>query len=266
MLVSSDEPVFKADNRGFRYGDGFFETLRMTKAQVRLWHLHKERMAHSIRLLNYQPPKSSLSDLLNQVEDLCRRNHCEENARVRISFFNGNGNVFDNNTSTGYIIEASALQHEKRPGEKDGLTVGAYKDVRKSCDSFSNLKSANYLFSRLGIEYAKKSNWNDCLIFNQHDRICETTIANLFWIKDKNIYTPPLSEGCVRGVMRANILSQTAVVEKACMLQELLNADEIFLTNATSGIRWVSKLEDRLYENKIASLLYDEIVTPLFGR
>src|SRR5207249_2147893 len=92
------------------------------------------------------------------------------------------------------------------------------------------------------------------LLLNVHDRICDATIANVFWIKNGTIYTPPLSEGCVAGVTRRYILEkiQSArhkIQEKVCEIIDLENADEIFLTNAIQGIRWVKQFRDKTYSN-----------------
>ena len=89
---------------------------------------------------------------------------------------------------------------------ENGLIIDIFPDARKSVDIFSNLKSANYLPYVMAAIWAKENKLNDALILNQHDRICDSTIANVFWVKDNKIFTPPLNEGCVAGVMRRKIL------------------------------------------------------------
>ena len=75
-------------------------------------------------------------------------------------------------------------------------------------DEFSNLKSNNYLGYAMGAMYAKKHKFHDCLMLNSSNRICDATVANVFWVKDGKIFTPPLSEGCVAGVMRAHLINR----------------------------------------------------------
>jgi branched-chain amino acid aminotransferase len=110
---------------------------------------------------------------------------------------------------------------------------------------------------------------NDALILNQHGRICEATIANIFWIKDDRIHTPPLSEGCVAGVMRKYLLEKIPAInrktsETELTIDELQNAEEVFLTNAVYGMRWVRGFRDKQYQNIQCIKLFQSILSPLW--
>ncbi|HJS53971.1 MAG TPA: aminotransferase class IV, partial [Chitinophagaceae bacterium] len=136
-----------------------------------------------------------------------------------------------------------------------------------SIDVFSNLKSANYLPYVMAAVWVKENKFDDALILNHHNRICDATIANVFWIKDAKIFTPPLSEGCVAGVMRKNILDlRLQIADLGLHLEEselapgdLLNADEVFLTNVTTGIRWVRQCGNKVYRSTITHKLSVEL-------
>jgi branched-subunit amino acid aminotransferase/4-amino-4-deoxychorismate lyase len=100
--------------------------------------------------------------------------------------------------------------------------------------------------------YAKKQKWNDAVLLNTEDRLCDTTIANIFLIRDELIYTPALQEGCIAGIMRKNMINLLTVAgykitEGKLSANDLLEADEVFLTNALMGIMPVSRLEDKLF-------------------
>jgi branched-chain amino acid aminotransferase len=143
----------------------------------------------------------------------------------------------------------------------NGLDIGVFETARKSCDPLSNIKSNNYLIYALAAQYAKSRHWNEAIVLNQHNRICDTTIANIFFIKHNKIHTPALSEGCVNGVMRSYLLDEfrktdTAFEEGAYSVDDLQNADEIFLTNAIQGIRWVKSMGDRTYVCQQAARLF----------
>lgn len=263
-MIEANQPVFTATNRGYRYGDGFFETARIVNSIFPLASLHKKRIERSVALLQYIQPVTSIENIFEQAIELSKLNGCEKNARVRLSFFNGSGSVFDDNTALQYVIEASPLPESFNALNNDGLRIAICADVRKSCDTYANLKSANYIFSRVAIELAKKNGWDDALILNQHNHICESAIANIFWVKESIIYTPPLTEGCVDGVMRAYLISKINVTEKACSQQDLADADEFFLTNATSGIRWVKNFESKAYSNVTSKKIYNDHVAPLW--
>lgn len=169
--------------------------------------------------------------------------------------FRGDGGIFDiKNNDPNFIIEAWPLS-EKIELNETGLTVDIFPDARKSCDQFSNLKSNNYLpFAMAGL-FAQRNNLSDAIVLNAFGRICESAIANIFIVKDKNIFTPPLSEGCVAGVMRRWMLERFslkgyAVIEKNLSIDHILDADEFFLTNSIQPIRWVKGFREKVFENK----------------
>ena len=143
----------------------------------------------------------------------------------------------------------------------NGLIIDVYPDARKVCDQFSNIKSNNFLPYVMAALYAKNIKVNDCLLLNNFDRIADSTIANIFFIKDAVIYTSPLSEGCVAGVMRRFIIekfsSKFAIIEKPFSIDELQNADEVFLTNSIKGIRWVKQFRNTIYSNCQIKLIHD---------
>ena len=147
---------------------------------------------------------------------------------------------------------------EQKDLNENGLIIDIFPDARKSIDVFSNLKSANYLPYVMAAIWAKENKLNDTLILNQHDRVCDSTIANVFWVKDNNIFTPPLNEGGVAGVMRKKVLelairNSNHLMQEALLTQEiLLQADEVFLTNAITGIRWVKEYRGKIYKNTIS--------------
>ena len=124
----------------------------------------------------------------------------------------------------------------------------------KSIDTFSNLKTNNYLPYFMGAKFAKQKHCNDALILNSKGNICDSTIANIFFIKNNIIYTPALTEGCVAGVMRSWLiynlqLLNYQVIETTITKTLLHDADEVFLSNSIYNIRWVGALENTNYIN-----------------
>lgn len=252
----SGTPVISAGNRALRYGDGLFETMRMRDGKILNIDLHFERLFSGMKTLQFDLPEYfSSTFFLHTAKRLLLKNFHEKDARIRLMVFRGDGGIFDNeNNFPDYIIETWPLSDTIDLNE-NGLTVDVFPDAKKSCDLFSNLKSNNYLSSVMAGLFAQKNNLNDAIILNAFDRVCESAIANVFIIKDKNIYTPPLSEGCVAGVMRRWMLEKFslknyAVVEKNLSIEDVLNADEFFLTNSVQPIRWVKKIKEKNYQNE----------------
>lgn len=266
-FFENDEAVLSIDNHSYRYGDGLFETMKMIKENILLADYHFERLFSGLKILKFTIPSFfTKQKIAEEIKAQCKKNNCEELARVRLSVSRGNGGLYDCDDQFSYLIECSPLEQNNANLNADGLVINIYPDARKSIDDFSNLKSASYLPYVMAAIWAKENKLNDALILNQYKRICDATIANVFWVKDDKILTPPLSEGCVAGVMRRRILdlgfkiSDFSINEEVLTKNILLNADEIFLTNAITGIRWVKQCGNKIYDNKIANKIFMELI------
>ncbi|MGC4232448.1 MAG: aminotransferase class IV [Niabella sp.] len=266
IYYNEQEPVLKADNKSYRYGDGFFETMKIWKGKILLASYHKKRIAKSMARLKFLFPAGVDTDILfTQITVLCAQNNCLETARVRLSFSNGEGSLFDNNNQLHYLIEAWPLDERINRLNENGLTTGLFTAIKKSCDEFATIKSASALIYSVAARYCIQNNWDDCILLNQKDHVCESSIANIFWIKENRIFTLPLTEGCVDGVMRAYLIDTIGIVtEMPCLQKDLLEADEIFLTNAIRGISPVKTFGNTSYSNTIIAQLFKEYIQPLY--
>ena len=260
-FFADNENVLPKDDRSYRYGDGLFETMKLINGNILLEDHHFERLFSGLDVLKFNiPVLFTKQKIEKEIKELSKKNECERSARIRLSISRGNGGLYDCDNKFSYLIECWPL--EQKDINENGLIIDIFPDARKSIDVFSNLKSANYLPYVMAAIWVKENKLNDALILNQHDRVCDSTIANVFWIKDDKIFTPPLSEGCVSGVMRKKILELT-IGNSGYSLQEhiltekiLLQADEVFLTNAITGIRWVKECRGKVYKNTISSKIF----------
>jgi len=260
-ILEKSKAGLSPDDHSYRYGDGLFETMKIENGNILLEEYHFERLFSGFETLKFKSPVLFTKQrIIEQVKELCKKNNNEASARVRLSVSRGSGGLYDCDNDFSYLIESWPL--DQKGTNENGLIIDIFPDARKSIDVFSNLKSANYLPYVMAAIWAKENRLNDALILNQHDRICDSTIANIFWIKDKKIFTPPLNEGCVAGVMRKKILklatrnSDYPVQEDFLSLEILLQADEVFLTNAVTGIRWVKECRDKIYKKTIGSKIF----------
>ncbi|MGG9961319.1 aminotransferase class IV [Ferruginibacter sp. SUN106] len=262
-VYTENTPIIGAASRGLRYGDGLFETMKMKKGQLILDNEHFARLWKGMTVLQFAIPKHFAPEkLIAEVLQLAKKNGHEKAARVRITVFRGDGGLYDAADHTpNYIIETWALPDSNGELNSNGLDMGIYTAVKKSCDILSNLKTNNYLPYVMGALEAKKQKWNDAVVLNSFDRICDTTIANIFIIKNEMIYTPSLTEACVAGVFRKYIIDQIPATgffckEKEITIDELLDADEVFLTNSIYNIRWVKSIADKNFGNLITQKIY----------
>ncbi|RBL92641.1 hypothetical protein DF182_08700 [Chitinophaga flava] len=256
------DPILTADNRSFRYGDGCFETLRVYQGKVLLSDLHFERLMASLNLLHFDvPPYFSKDFFITQILDLCHKNGHTDIARVRFSVFRSEGGLYEPvNNTPNYIIQVWELNKSVLELNEVGLVLDVFPDARKSSDKFSSIKSNNCLPYVMAAMYAKQHRLNEVVLLNQYGRVADSTIANIFIVHDNTIYTPPLSEGGVCGVMRKHLLKTELpfkIEEKPLTVDDLENADEIFLTNAVQGIRWVGVFRDTSYGNATAAILHE---------
>jgi branched-chain amino acid aminotransferase len=270
ILHPAGQPLLTADNRGFRYGDGLFETMFVQEGRIRLSDFHFDRLLSGMRLLDFDIPPSFVEKLTKEILALCEVNAlpAAAPARVRLVVFRGESSFWGPIDSfPNYIIQSWPLPANPGQGES-GLTIGIFPDGRKACDGLSNLKSNNYLIYILAAHYAKKTGLDDCLVLNSQNRLADSTIANLFYIRGGQFYTPPLSEGGVAGVMRRHLLEALPqagyiVHQQPVYPEDILTADEVFLTNAIKGISWVRSLQGRLYASDLSVTVDEQLIKRL---
>lgn len=270
-IFGEDDLRIHLDNRSFRYGEGLFETIRLHKGEIPLWELHWNRLRESLPKLYFElPPHFKEAELKEEILRVAKRNQCLDAARVRITFFKGEGGIWERPSSAFHcLVQCWPLEKKEFSMNENGLDIGLFEAGRKSCDSFSNLKTNNYLLYALAAHYAKEEKLNECLVLNQHGRVCDATIANVFFSKDGIIHTPQLEEGCINGVMRRHLLEQLRnagypVKEGAYLPEEIAKADEIFLSNAMYGLRWVKQWGNRTYQFQQSSTIFHRFISPLF--
>ena len=269
-ITRSGAPLISPDNRSFRYGDGFFETLKLVNGKIRLANDHMERLFSSLVTLQFKPPAYFTPAYIKEhVEELAKKNGHEKLARVRVTLFRGEGGLYDvEDHFPNHLIQTWELNPANNQLNENGLVIDIFKDARKPSDLFSAIKSNNYLSYAMAALWAKKNKLNDALLLNAYDGIADATIANVFMVEDGLVKTPALTEGPVNGVMRKHILrslraENIPVEETKISVEELMQASEVFLTNAIYGIRWVKQLGDNGYTSQLAAWLHKKWVADL---
>lgn len=254
--LEENAPIVSANNRGLRFGDGLFETIKFKNNNLILIDEHLARLWNGMKLMQFELPKLFTPDFLEKEILLLIQKNKLTSARIRLTIIRGNGGLFDpEDLKPNYIIQSWPLPESNSLINENGLHCCFYREALKTIDLFSNSKHNNYLPYLLGALYAKKEKCNDAIIFNNKLNVCDSTIANVFLIKNGDIFTPGLSEGCVSGIMRSFIISELkksgyAVSEKTITEAELLDADEVFLSNSIYNIRWIAAIESKTYQNK----------------
>lgn len=261
-FFSLNHPVLKAGNRGFRYGDGLFETIRMSNGKLNFPDFHVDRLREGMKALKIEG--SALLDeyfLKQKTAELCKKNKIKDNVKFRLSVYReGDGLYTPDSNKYGYLLEATPLTGNQYELNKKGLIVDVYNEITKPVNMLSNIKTCSSLIYVMAGLFKKQHRLDEAILLNQHGFICESISSNIFVVYDKQIYTPALSEGCISGVMR-KVVMQLAEVNGIPVIEAQLNpevlrqADEVFVTNAIGGIRWVMGYGRKRYFNENAKNL-----------
>ncbi|POY35282.1 4-amino-4-deoxychorismate lyase [Solitalea longa] len=263
-ILPAQQPLFTTSNRAFRYGDGLFESVRMIKGELKFLPFHAERLQQGMKLLMFSNYKTFTADFLNeQVHQLAKSNKIFDNARIRIAIFREGEGLYTPETNKGsFVIEMQKMDESAYETNKKGVIIDLFNGVRKNYNQLSGIKTSNCLPYVLAAIQKQQTGVDDVILLNDEGYLVEGISSNLFLVKNGEFYTPALTEGCVAGVMRRVMLEmalQTGLKmhEVKIKPQALRDADEIFLTNATQGIRWVVGYQEKRFFNSYSKMLTD---------
>jgi branched-chain amino acid aminotransferase len=271
QFFRDDKLLVGANSRAVRYGDGLFETMKVNQGRIQLGDWHFERLFKGLELLQFDCPSYFTPTYLeDKILQLAHRNGHSNLARVRLMIYRGNGGLYDTVSHfPHHVIQCWSLPPANHQFNENGMVLGIHRTAHKTMDVLANTKSNNYLPYVLGSLEVKKEKWNDAVVLNAAERVADCTISNLFMVKDGVIYTPAASEGPVLGIMRRYILDHCASAglstkETGLSEADLLQADELFLTNTSYGLRWVGRLGEKQFSNNLSARLYRDAIQPLF--
>ena len=265
--IRSDEFNLNFDNRAFKYGDGLFETLRIANKIPLFYKDHITRLFYGMKLLNLNFNSETLKHKLEKsITLLLNANKHFAGARIRITVYReGKGLYTPENNDFSYIIESTELESSEFILNTKGIKIGLFKDVKLRYSEFSRFKTLNSIPYILAGIYKTEKKFDDCLLLNSLNNIVEAISSNLFLVKDNALITPSLNEGGIDGITK-NIIINIALANKFIIIEDaelhetdILNADEIFLTNSISGIIWVGAYKNRRYYNRTAKKFIVEI-------
>ena len=159
------------------------------------------------------------------------------------------------------------LESVKYVLNETGLKITLLPKHKKLIDSFSNLKHTDRAIYEAAIKYARENDFDDAIVLNENNLVADASIYNVFVVKAGIIYTSPLTDAPVAGVLRELLLTRLPnikIEEKSISIQDLYNADEIFLTNALRGIRWVEYLDKKRLSNSKTKEVFAEFESIVF--
>lgn len=266
VLVPVDSYSIKAGNRAHIYGDGLFESIRVVNGYAINLENHVKRLREGMKILRMTPfPDFSVKFFEKEIQTLLEQNKIDRGGRVRLSIDRRPGGFFmPHNNDVDYFIEAYSLPNNKFMLNESGYKVDQYEDMKKQINLLSSFKTKNGLLYIMAKLRARELGLDDLLIQNDRMGIVEGGSANLFIVSNGVLYTPGLDSGCLGGTMRMQIINlalshNMKVYECNISPQNLLVADEVFLTNAIEGIIWVGSYRTKQYFNYLSTQLIEHL-------
>jgi branched-subunit amino acid aminotransferase/4-amino-4-deoxychorismate lyase len=264
-LISIYEPGVSFNNRAFRYGDALFESIRFCNNKLMFLRDHVARLKLGMTVLRMNVPAEFNTENISElIFQLLKHNTHAPNARVRLTVFRNEGGYYTPETNDiSFLIESEELESTYQLNQK-GLWADIYGEIKKPINKLANLKSGNALLYVMAGLAKQSMKLDECFILNENGNICESISSNIFIVRNGTIFTAPLSEGCVAGVMRKQIISlatehKILTFENTITTYTIMNGDEVFLTNSINGIRWVGQFKQKYYTNKMAQFFTDKL-------
>lgn len=271
-LHDSSSNLLSLENRGYAYGDALFETLKVVHGKVLFWEDHYFRLMASMRIMRMEIPMNFTMEFLeSEVLKTVQGNQLSKaTARVRINVHRIEGGRYNPvSNDIAYNIMSQRLDADFYSMNETSYTVELFKDFYVAPGLLSTIKSNNKSINVLGSIFAKDNNFDNCLLLNTQKVVVEALNGNLFLVKNRVIKTPPLSEGCLKGIMRKQIIELVEKLEGYTLEEaaispfELQKADELFITNVIVGIQPITKYRKKEFTIEVSTLLLDKLNTKI---
>ncbi|GAL63702.1 aminotransferase class IV [Algibacter lectus] len=266
--ILEDNTLLSINNRGFAYGDALFETIKASYGKLLFWEDHYFRLMASMRIMRMEIPMNFTMEYLEEqiLKTLTENNLSNASSRVKLTVFRNEGGLYLPETNDiSFLIAVKPVDTDFYIVQDTFYEVDLFKDYYVSPSLLSSLKTNNKALNVVGSIYAKENKLDNCLVLNTDKQVIEALNGNVFVVKGNTIKTPPIENGCLKGVMRKQIietiesLPEYELVEEAISPFELQKADEIFITNVIVGIQAVSKYRKKTFKSEVSKLLIQKL-------
>lgn len=257
-IISENTVPLGIQNRAYKYGDALFETIKVKDGKVNFIEDHYFRLMASMRMLRMSiSMEFTLEFFENEILKTVNANNITS-ARVRFSVNRKDGGLYAPITNTiDFLIEAKELKTISR----STYEIDIFKDYYVYSGVLSTLKTNNKILNVLAGIYAEENGLDNCILLNEKKQVVEALNANIFLVKGNQIITPSLAEGCLKGVMRKNIIKaiqkdeRYEIIETQISPFEMQKVDEVFISNAIMGIQAVTKYRKKLYSTETSDYI-----------
>ncbi|SHF79072.1 branched-chain amino acid aminotransferase [Flavobacterium segetis] len=265
-IVSSNTNVL-ANNRAFLYGDGVFETVKIVNDKILFLEDHYFRLMSSMRVVRMEIPMNFTMEYLEeQILAVVNANSSGNSSRARITVYRNDGGYYlPQNNSISFIINSVPIEKTLYSFEKYTYEVDLYKDFYITKQLLSSIKTTNKIINITGSIFASENGLDNCLLLNDSKNVVEALQGNIFMLLGNKLITPPVSEGCLNGVMRKQIIALAKKMEKLEVVEEIISpfdlqkADELFITNVIKGIQPITQYRKKSFNTILSKELLEKL-------
>ena len=267
-IILEEVTQLSINNRGYAYGDALFETIKVSKDKLLFWEDHYFRLMASMRIMRMEIPMDFTMEFLeNQILKTLEANHLlNMPARVKLMVHRNEGGLYlPDSNAVGFIIVAKKLERELYSIKSDFYEVDLFKDYYIAPGLLSTLKTNNKALNVIASVFANENKLQNCLLLNTEKHVVEALNGNIFLVKGTTIKTPPILDGCLKGVMRKQLIDgiksmpEYTFMEASISPFELQQADELFITNVIVGIQPITKYRKKIFKAEVSNLLLNKL-------
>jgi len=265
---SNNSQVITPENRGYSYGDALFETIKFSHGKLLFLEDHYFRLMASMRIMRMEIPMFFTMEFFEAeiFKTIEKNNLTNTSARVKIQVHRNSGGLYlPTNKEVTFIISAKALDTDFYLLSEESYEVDLFKDFYVAPGLLSSLKTNNKAINVIGSIFAKENDLDNCLLLNTSKSVVEALNGTIFLVKGSVIKTPPLADGCLKGIMRQQIINVIELLpdftleETSISPFELQKADELFITNVIQGIQPITKYRKKTFATEVSKMLLQKV-------
>lgn len=266
IIVCQDTSLL-TQNRAFLYGDAVFETVKIINSKILFLEDHYFRLMSSMRVVRMEIPMNFTMEYFEQqIIELAKAKNLVISARARITVYRNDGGYYlPQNNSVSFLINVESLENTLYYINKSEYVVDLYTDFYVPKQLISSIKTTNKIINITASIFANENDLDNCLLLNNNKNVIEALQGNIFMLKGNVLITPPVSEGCLNGVMRKQILALARKIENLEVIERIISpfdlqkADELFITNVIKGIQPITRYRKKEFATNFAATLLQKL-------
>lgn len=262
-LISTQDYSVTYNHRAFKYGDGVFETIKVSKSVPLFLKHHYSRLVLALSFFEFEIPEFwSYSFFVRHCLDLIKANNIiYGNLRIQVSRLGG-GKYLPTSYGCDLLMEVEPTEQTTYQINSQANKLGVFTKMTKGLEESSNYKTLNSNVYIQAAIYKAQQQFNEVIVLNQQGRVADASAANVFIAINNLLIVPPSSEGGVDGVLRrvlVKLCKQNKIDLQVAPISQtdLKDASEIFVTNVIKGIQPITEFEGKKMKNSYSQKLIE---------